>query len=48
VQDPIRLGTLAADRLLARIADPEIRQSAPIDIILPPQFRLGGSCARVA
>lgn len=47
VQDPIRLGTLAADRLLARIADPEVRASAPIDIVLPPQFRVGGSCARL-
>jgi LacI family transcriptional regulator len=46
-QNPTRLGTLVADRLLARIADPAIRDSAPIDIILPPQFRVGGSCARL-
>jgi LacI family transcriptional regulator, galactose operon repressor len=48
VQDPTRLGTLAADRLLARIADPEVRDSPPLDLIVPPQFRVGGSCARPA
>jgi len=47
VQDPTRLGTLAADRLLARIADPQARAEPPVDVVLPPQFRAGASCARL-
>jgi LacI family transcriptional regulator len=46
VQDPTKLGTLAADRLMARISDPAIRGGEAIDLILPPQFKMGGSCGR--
>ena len=46
LQNPTRLGTLAAERLLARIADPAIRDAAPIDLIVPPQFKLGASCRK--
>jgi LacI family transcriptional regulator len=47
VQDPTRLGTLAAERLLARIADPSAFEAAHADVIVPPQFRIGGSCRRL-
>jgi LacI family transcriptional regulator len=47
VQDPTRLGTLAAERLLARIADPSVFDAAPADLIVPPQFKIGASCRRL-
>ncbi|MGN6100384.1 MAG: LacI family DNA-binding transcriptional regulator [Devosia sp.] len=47
LQSPTRLGTLAAERLLARVADPSVREAAPVDLIVPPQFKLGASCRRL-
>ncbi len=43
VQDPALLGRLAAERLLARINDPAVRDEPPRDCIVPPQFKLGAS-----
>jgi len=47
LQDPTRLGTLAAERVLARIAAPALQDSGPVDLIVPPQFKLGASCRRL-
>ena len=47
VQDPTRLGRLAADRLLARIGDRKLSAMAVEDFIVPPSFMPGGSCANL-
>jgi LacI family transcriptional regulator len=47
VQDATKMGRLMAERLLARIADPALRDAAPRDIIVPPQFKLGASCRSI-
>ena len=43
----LSLGDVFAARLMARIGDPAMRGAAAIDLILPPQFKMGGSCSRL-
>jgi LacI family transcriptional regulator len=45
VQEPTRLGQLAAERLLERIGDRAGKDCPAEDFIVPPLFKLGGSCA---
>ena len=47
VQDAQKLGELAAQRLLARIASPEAAAEPPQDFILTPRFVRGESTRRL-
>ncbi|MGO7601657.1 substrate-binding domain-containing protein, partial [Rhizobium ruizarguesonis] len=47
VQDAQKLGELAAQRMLARIASPEGAAAPPQDFILTPRFVRGESTRRL-